>query len=132
MRIMTASVLAMLVGSGSVYAAPSASEAEHTVGWYASHRTDDLKVMHECQNDRTFEAYPDCKNAAAADDLFTAKERQGGASPDKLALFASGPLRAAELASCRLSNPRIRPPKSDCNAAQQVQDNIDKKKSGTK
>ncbi|WP_124326556.1 hypothetical protein [Acetobacter pasteurianus] len=113
---------------GSATASPSRDRAEHTVSWYAAHRSEDVQVLHECQNDRTFENYPDCKNAAAGDELYTGKQRQA-TGPDSSVLFTNGPLRAAELAKCKLSNPRIRPPKADCDAAARIQTEVQNGKS---
>lgn len=113
---------------GNAVAIPSRDHAEHSVSWYAAHRSDDVQVLHECRNDRTFENCPDCKNAAAGDELYTAKQRQT-TGPGNSVLFTNGPLRAAELAKCKLSNPRIRPPKADCDAAARIQSEVQNGKS---
>lgn len=117
--------VATLACMGAALATPSPNKAEHTANWYSTHRATGLQVLRECANDRTYENYPDCKNAVAGDHLWTGRNL-ATASPDSSSRFMNDSDRAVELAECKLTIPTARPPKADCDAAARIQAKIDK------
>lgn len=110
---------------GTASASPSPNKAEHTANWYSTHRATGLQVLRECANDRTYENYPDCKNAVAGDHLWAGRNL-ATASPNSSSRFMNDSDRAVELAECKITIPSARPPQADCDAAARIQAKIDK------
>jgi len=117
--------VAKIIYVGAAAASPSPDKALHSSDWYSTHRPDDLQVLRECANDRTYENYPDCKNAVAGDHLWIGRNLSTG-SPNSSSRFMNDSLRAVELARCqKITIPTARPPQADCDAAARIQARID-------
>lgn len=112
--------LSLLLASAApriAWAALNPSRADHTVTWYRAHPTAMRQVHDLCTDDRTYEDYPDCKNAAAAGDSFVP-----GPAGDPMAdmydpqSYRNDPIkRRIMLAMCKSSTP---PALKACQAAQ--------------
>lgn len=103
------------MNAGNCLARPSAQAAEHTVSWYLNNASERNRVTGECENDRTFENYPDCRNASVAEKQASiSKVFVPGNSSTKPSFYADKRQRAIQLALCKIAHG---PPSADCVAA---------------
>lgn len=108
-------------------AGQAVTRAEHTVGWYKAHASQREAVLRRCENDRSFDANGDCRNATAAaagtwgqgsqPDINVKKN--GDSFDDSVAAFrADGFRRGMALGLCSTNRP---PPAQVCANARAAQ-----------
>ncbi len=113
-----------VLGAGS--AAIAAPKANHTVSWYGSHPTERNAVLKECNDDRSLDPSPDCKNATAAAAAAgfkgtTAGQGDAFAQNEDPNYYRKDPMsRDLILSACTTNRP---PPASWCKAAQEAKSN---------
>lgn len=107
--------------------AQTVTRAEHTVGWYKAHVAQREAVLRRCENDRSFDANGDCRNATAAAASTWGQgsqpdinvQKNGDSFDDSVAAFrADGFRRGMALGLCSTNRP---PPAQVCANARAAQ-----------
>ncbi|CUW48764.1 MULTISPECIES: EexN family lipoprotein [Acetobacteraceae] len=116
-----------VLASGVASAHPLPNAAEHTVEWYSSHAAARRQVNRECMNDRTYENYPDCRNAVAAETGAEAPAQPATDDMTQPGYYVDKRQRDIVLALCGVNHP---PPAAVCSAARNAASAANKKGSG--
>ena len=114
--LLTASAMLAAASPSRAVTAPDPERAAHTVSYYRAH-VQAMQQMHAlCTDDRTYENFPDCKNAAAAGDSMV-RGPAGNSMADMYdpQSYRTDPVkRRIILAMCKTSTP---PSARACQAA---------------